>query len=106
MSHLAKILSIITLVLTLFPCSDGYAQYQNNGMSQISLNTDDMQDHHPDNDDLCTPFCTCVCCASLIDFVESLNISQLELLNIDLNQYHNSNQKSDYINRNFQPPQV
>lgn len=106
MNHLAKILSVITLILTLFPCSDGFAQYQINDTFQTSLNTSNTQDHHSDDGDLCTPFCTCVCCASLIYVVESLSISQSELLNIDLNQYHNSNFKSDYINRNFQPPQV
>jgi len=105
MNHLAKILSVITIVLTLFPCGDSYAQFQENSI-EISLNTNDTQDHHSDDGDLCTPFCTCVCCASLIHVVESLNVSQLELPNIDLNQYYASNLISGFISSNFQPPRV
>jgi Family of unknown function (DUF6660) len=106
MRTVAKILSIMTIVLTLLPCSDGYAQYQNNNTIQISLNTDNTQDHHSDDSDLCTPFCTCVCCASLVYVVKSLDVSQPELINIDLNQYYTSNLISDFISSNFQPPKV
>jgi uncharacterized protein DUF6660 len=106
MRTIAKILSIMTIVLTLLPCSDGYAQYQNNNTIQISLNTDNTQDHHPDDSDLCTPFCTCVCCASLVYVVKSLNVTQPELIKIESIQYHDPNRNSDYISRNFQPPRV
>jgi len=106
MNHLAKILSVITIVLTLFPCSDGIAQYQINDMAQISLNTDDTQDHHSDDGDLCTPFCTCVCCASLVYVVKSLDVTQPELIKTGSIQYHDPNRNSDYISRNFQPPRA
>ena len=106
MRTIAKILSIMTVVLTLLPCSDGYVQYQNNNTIQISLNTDDTQDHHSDDGDLCTPFCTCVCCASLVYVVKSLDVSQPELMKIESIQYHDPNRNSDYISRNFQPPRA
>lgn len=105
MSHLAKILSIITVVLTLFPCSDGYAQFQENNI-EISLNTNDTQDHHSDDGDLCTPFCTCVCCASLVYFQKSLDISQIEPIGQMANNYFASNLTSGFTGRNFQPPKL
>jgi len=106
MSYLAKILSIIIVVLTMFPCSDAFAQYDDNDVAQITLNTSDAQDPHSDGGDLCTPFCTCVCCASLVQVVKSIDISQPESLNIELNRYYISNHTSDFIDRNFQPPKV
>jgi len=106
MSYIAKILSIMTIVLTLLPCSDGYAQFQDNNVYQISLNTDNNQDHHSDDGDLCTPFCTCVCCASLVYIQKSLNISQLEPIGQTINNYFASNLTTGFISRNFQPPKL
>jgi len=106
MGYLAKILSIITLVLTLFPCSDGFAQYNDTNETQITLNTNDTQDHHSDDGNLCTPFCTCLCCASLVYFEKSLSITQLEPISQTVNNYFDSNLTLGFIGRNFQPPKL
>jgi len=106
MSCIAKILTIVTIVFTLLPCSDGSLENQYNGITQITLNTDDTSNHYSDDDDLCTPFCNCVCCGNLVYSVKTINVTQLESVDIELNQYYTSNLMSDFISNNFQPPRV
>ena len=106
MSCIAKILSVFTIVLMLFPCSDSSLQNQDNDIAQITLNADEIPDHYSDDGDLCTPFCTCVCCGSLVYSVKTINVTQLESVDIELNQYYTSNLMSDFISSNFQPPRV
>ncbi|MCF6214252.1 MAG: hypothetical protein L3J45_09540 [Flavobacteriaceae bacterium] len=106
MRWIAKILAVITLVLTLFPCNDGFAQYQSSDATYLSISTLDTQNHHSDEGDLCTPFCTCVCCASLVYVEKGTNIVQPEQMNQSVNKYFISDLTSGFIGRNFQPPKA
>ena len=101
MKLLVIILSIYTVALTAVPCDDLFIVNQDS--ISISQSIDDVNHN---TFDLCSPFCSCVCCASLVHVVKSLDILQLESKIIDLNQYYNPHIVSDYITRNFQPPRV
>lgn len=65
MKVLTFILSLYITALSIVPCSDGIEQCRDNGETEISV----LQHEHNHSDhenDLCTPFCTCACCGSLI----------------------------------------
>jgi hypothetical protein len=102
MKVIAIILSIFTFALSVIPCDDEgvFATEQLTSISQSS-------DHNSHNDiDLCTPFCSCVCCASI---VLEPNLHQdnliLEIPTKELNTYFVSF-SSNYLSQIYQPPQV
>jgi len=103
MKYLAIILSLFTMTMTALPCDDDFS------ISKDSL-TEIHTDSHNDNEsfgDLCSPFCTCVCCASLVvepSFNQESRIT--ETMYTDLNSFYTFSYTSDYLDRIFQPPQV
>lgn len=62
MKILTFILSFYVLVLTAIPCVD---VPKDNSVNKYEL-ANTSSDHHENDTDLCSPFCTCVCCVSPI----------------------------------------
>jgi hypothetical protein len=60
MKHIACILSIYLLVLTLMPCMDVHAH---DSLLKEEINQTTTDNRHHDFDQ-CSPFCTCDCCAT------------------------------------------
>lgn len=58
------ILSFYIVALSIVPCADGLDHDSDNSVSELSLKQE--HDHSEDDQDDCTPFCTCVCCGSLL----------------------------------------
>lgn len=56
----ACILSFIVVVLTAMPCMD---KPQDNTLTKTEIAGQTNETHHTDTDH-CSPFCTCMCCAS------------------------------------------
>lgn len=103
MKYLAIILSLFTMTMSALPCDD-----------DISILDDQLTEIHVDshgdsNDlgDLCSPFCTCVCCAGIV--VEPI-FNQAALVSntseTKLNSLYTFSFTSDYLDRIFQPPRV
>lgn len=57
----AFILSIIVLVLSCMPCTDG-ANAMNGKTKQETVKASHQQDSHSQSD-ACSPFCSCSCCS-------------------------------------------
>ena len=55
---LCLLLSFLTIVLSVLPCTDGEAMHDHE-VSKLEA----TQDHEQEScDDLCSPFCVCACC--------------------------------------------
>jgi len=101
--YIAIILSVLTITLSALPCDDELANADTNS---IVLNSDSHDDHH-DSGDLCSPFCTCVCCANIVVepiFEEGLTV--LDSFNTELNASYIFSFSRDFSKSIFQPPQV
>ena len=99
----AVILSIVTLTLSAMPCDDEVVF--NSGQS-TSISQDSGHTNHTGYD-LCSPFCSCVCCATIIlepNIYQSVLISEIPVK--ELNTTYFVSFSNNYLSLIFQPPQV
>lgn len=66
MRFLSFILSLYVLALSVVPCLDDASYDVNSFGVEISHTSHDHNHDNSNESDLCTPFCTCACCGSLI----------------------------------------
>jgi hypothetical protein len=59
-NYIATLLVIYMIALMLLPCSDACSSHQHN----IPSNVQTAQDYHQADEDVCSPFCFCSCCAT------------------------------------------
>jgi len=103
MRVIAIILSILTFTLSTLPCDDE-AVVNSEQLTSITQNHSD--DNHRDFD-LCSPFCSCVCCASIVlELNIQQNNSNLEFSTKELNSHYSAFYSSSFLTQIFQPPQV
>jgi hypothetical protein len=100
MKHLAYILSIIIVVLTVMPCIDepGDNVLQNKEITHGSANHQDEPDH-------CSPFCTCQCCQAnffISEYIASTTPISVGILHYEVAPNILSIELFDY----FIPPKV
>ncbi|VAW16180.1 hypothetical protein MNBD_BACTEROID05-1063 [hydrothermal vent metagenome] len=103
MKYIVIILSIFTITMSAIPCDDDVINYS----AEITVISQDSHGDRNDTEDLCSPFCTCVCCASVViqpTFLQETLIS--ENIYSDLSTNYLFSYSSDYLNRIFQPPRV
>jgi len=103
MKYIVIILSIFTITMSAIPCDDDMANFS----TEITVVSTDTQHNSTDYGDLCSPFCTCVCCAGVViqpTFLQERLIS--ENVYADLSTSYLVSYSSDYLNRIFQPPRV
>ncbi len=103
MKLLVVILSIFTISLSAIPCDDNLDIYSD---VSISVSQDTHSDSHDDTD-ACSPFCTCVCCATVV--VNEMTAQDVLIAQTgysEINSSYTFYYTSDYLNRIFQPPQV
>jgi len=103
MKLVAIILSIIIFSLSALPCVD-------EGTIDVSQSTSISQDsnHSGQSDtDLCSPFCSCTCCAS-IAFEPNIQQHSLisEIHTTEINTAYIVSFTSNYLSLIYQPPQV
>jgi hypothetical protein len=58
----AGLLAIYMLTLVFMPCKDTCDSQQHHVITTI----ESAQEHHEAENDICSPFCTCNCCASFV----------------------------------------
>lgn len=76
----AFILSLYILALSLVPCSDNVAHF--NDHIAVGQSTDHHDHDHSDHsNDTCTPFCSCACCGTIFTMPASqfINPSKLSI---------------------------
>ncbi len=57
----------------LLPCNDTCNSHQNNTPTSIQQ----AQDHHQEDNDICSPFCFCSCCATAMTtlYIPTFNVA-------------------------------
>ncbi|MFC5411463.1 DUF6660 family protein [Larkinella bovis] len=67
-SLVCLIMSLHLLVLSAWPCADGCLQLRLDSQTTASLASDDHQhDGTHAGTDLCSPFCGCACCGTVLE---------------------------------------
>lgn len=61
MNFFSFIMAVLVLVLSVFPCADR-ANERNDNYTQFSISAQHNQQENHDQNDICTPFCSCTCC--------------------------------------------
>ena len=90
------------MTLSALPCDDEltFAEYDSIVMNSNS------HDHH-NSTDLCSPFCTCVCCANVV--LEPIFDSEaivVNVINTELSSSYIFSFSRDFYNQIFQPSRV
>ncbi|WP_415376382.1 DUF6660 family protein [Patiriisocius sp. Uisw_017] len=103
MKPTAFILSLIILLLSLTPCSDGFNEADEH-KDALSAN----HDHQQDADDSCPITCVCNCCGVSIIYQPIVQYSlntRHEIPTLASSRYQ-SNYRFDFNNSIWQPPQI
>jgi len=98
MKIFAYILSFIVLVLTVNPCIDGL---MNNGKHKSEISQSADNSNYPNEEDHCSPFCTCQCCQSnffVTDISTSSAVAELEIRYIEYSPKFQSLNLFDFYN--------
>jgi hypothetical protein len=103
MKVITIILSLIILVLSIKPCSDGN-NAEDQHPDEISLN----HNHQNDNDDSCPITCICNCCGMTITYqhIQTFDLKlNIKISTADFSTYQ-SNYRFDFHSNIWQPPQL
>jgi len=106
MKYFTSILAIYITALAIVPCSDGNIVGCSTDFNKEHIELKDHIDHsHDHEDDDCTPFCTCICCGSLISMpiTNIFFLGRIDLLSIYRFDY-SFNYSLDYSNTVWHPP--
>lgn len=104
MKGITIILSLIILVLSIKPCSDG-----NNAEDQHQDEISANHNHQNDSDDSCAFTCICNCCGTSITYQQPVTSFNLELNTIISTKIFSSYQsiyRFDFHSNIWQPPQL
>ncbi|MCF6278803.1 MAG: hypothetical protein L3J14_00475 [Flavobacteriaceae bacterium] len=102
MKLLAVILSILTITLSSIPCDDELIV-----SGELVFELQNSENHLGDFGDMCSPFCSCVCCTTItIEPNTQQNISYKEIPSNKLNTYSNSIYSNNFLDKILQPPRV
>lgn len=98
---LTNVLWVYLLGLLVLPCNDACSRDSH----ELPVTMEQAQDHHEEENDLCTPFCICSCCASpvIVD-----QIADLEFYKSEFNCYSDCYKPSysRYSHSIWQPPKI
>ncbi|WP_092852086.1 DUF6660 family protein [Algibacter pectinivorans] len=103
MKYFTIILSLLILVLSITPCSDGNNS-EDHHKDEISAN----HNHQEDSDDSCPITCICNCCGMTITYEPFQTIDlklNIKISTIDFSTYQ-SNYRFDFNSNIWQPPQL
>ena len=101
MKYFAFILSVYVLVLTAIPCVD---VPKDDNLHKIEL-SNTTSDHHENDHDICSPFCTCDCCVSPIITNSNIQLTCVPITQTLESEYNNSFISSPFVTI-WQPPKV
>ncbi|MFZ4455807.1 MAG: DUF6660 family protein [Bacteroidales bacterium] len=95
---LAILLSLFVMVLSAIPCIDA----PGHSLTKTELQTEHSQ--HPEGQDDCSPFCTCVCCATpVVQATTFIYLNDLQLMQ-EYSSVHRTDFQSSLYSAIWQPP--
>ena len=106
MKIFSNTLSIYLLLLSLAPCTDGIS-ITDSSSSYSSEGIDKHEDHSHNEEDNCTPFCSCFCCGTTVVFTTSFEVKMIDIYSTNTYGFHYFFDYSfDYKEEIWQPPAV
>jgi hypothetical protein len=108
------LLSIYIFCLAIMPCSDIHLvlhEIEHSSAYHNDYESQDNRDHSEDSDNHCSPFCTCSCCHTSINFEfgsKNVLVSTKFVLvsRVDNTFLYYDSPSSTYRNTIWQPPKV
>ena len=102
-----KIASIIfatyIAALSVVPCTDGYACSDEETAITASIN----DSHSEEEEDACSPFCVCTCCATHIQLTYTYDIAFSNLIqNTELITFYVEHTLANKASSIWQPPRI
>ncbi|WP_372795175.1 DUF6660 family protein [Lutibacter sp.] len=103
MKGITIILSLIILVLSVKPCSDG-----NNAEDKHADGIGINHNHGQDSDDSCPVMCICDCCGMSVTYepISTLILNHNLKISTKLFSTYQSNYRLDFHSNIWQPPQL
>jgi hypothetical protein len=101
--NIAVILSILFLVLSVKPCSDGN-NAEDLHQNEISAN----HSHQEDSDDSCPITCVCNCCGMAITYqpIQTFELGINNHISTEIISDYQSIYRFDFLSNIWQPPQL
>jgi hypothetical protein len=100
--YIAVFLAAYMLVLLCMPCKDNCNTSQHKTPSTYAA----AQDHHHEENDQCSPFCFCACCATSITVVAFPKLEISLQINIEKFSVYTSSFVSEVNSSIWQPPKI
>lgn len=103
MKFVTIILSLIILLLSAKPCSDGQ-NIEDQHQDEISVN----HNHQEDSDDSCPVTCICNCCGMTITYepIKTFNLKLNSEISSELISTYQPIYRFNFLSNIWQPPQV
>ena len=103
MKFVTIILSLIVLLLSAKPCSDGQ-NIEDQHQDEISVN----HNHQEDSDDSCPVTCICNCCGMTITYepIKTFNLKLNIEISTELISTYQPIYRFNFLSNIWQPPQV
>lgn len=104
MKVLHFLLSIYLLVLSMAPCSDAVECTEAN-LTIVSSSIG--HDNHSHEAEMCTPFCICACCGSIVPMTQQrASLSPLDFNSLEITGTYNSILPLEVYHSIWQPPKI
>jgi hypothetical protein len=97
------------LVLPLLPCADKEECNDEKTKTSLAINLDSEHQSHEDEEESCSPFCTCLCCGQVITNLFCLikeEKNNQSFFSKNISDYKNTFHLSSYLDRIWQPPKL
>ena len=103
MKFITIILSLLILVFSIKPCSDGN-NAEDKHQDEISAN----HNHQNDSDDTCPVTCICNCCGTSITYqvIKTLDLGLKNRISTEILFVYQSTYRFDFHSNIWQPPQL
>ncbi|MEO6253431.1 MAG: DUF6660 family protein [Ferruginibacter sp.] len=101
MKFLFFLLSFFMIYLSCMPCGDSR---ECNVKTEIKMAATDNHDHDSHDQEACTPFCSCACCAVSVNFQQAFYTKYQALNFQSFNFLNNAGLPSYNLHSIWQPP--
>ncbi|MEP7171688.1 MAG: DUF6660 family protein [Bacteroidota bacterium] len=101
MKFLTLILACYTFALSIAPCNDIHE-----GQTNVPMTIQAAQEHHQEDNDICSPFCLCSCCQGFVVISTIKNIQVVPSFSKGDYALYNEQVHSSFAANHWQPPRL
>ena len=101
-NFIAALLAVYMVALVFVPCADACDTHAH----EIPFTAGTAQDHHEEDNNLCSPFCICSCCNSPVTFLMAPAFLSVTFITSELLQIPATGFISNDYSSIWQPPKI